>query len=97
MAGFGSGFVTYFMVPPLRNFRDLLRNDAEMYEGFHQGMLDRAFYMLPMNLKRNHISSAHTEDDIDQTLEAAGKVLGARSPCSAPAGRPPSASGTVAG
>ncbi len=91
VAGFGSVFVTYFMEPPLRNYRDLLRNDAELYEGFHQGMLDRAFYMLPLNLKRNHISSAHTEADIDLTLEAAGEVLGALSPLSAPAGRPPSA------
>ena len=76
VSGFGSVFVTYFMDPPLRNFRDLLRNDAEMYEAFHQSMLDRSFYMLPLNLKRNHISAAHTEDDIDRTLEAADEVFG---------------------
>jgi glutamate-1-semialdehyde aminotransferase len=68
-----------------------------MYEGFHQGMLDRAFYMLPLNLKRNHISSAHTEADIDLTLEAASEVLGALSSLSAPAGRPPSASARTTG
>ena len=31
--------------------------------------------MLPMSLKRNHVSGAHTEADIDRTLEAAEKAL----------------------
>jgi glutamate-1-semialdehyde 2,1-aminomutase len=31
--------------------------------------------MLPLALKRNHISAAHTEADIDRTLEAARDVL----------------------
>jgi glutamate-1-semialdehyde 2,1-aminomutase len=72
---FGSVFVTYFMSPPAKSYRDLLRNDDEMYLDFHRGMLDRGFYMLPMSLKRNHISAAHTESDIDRTLEAADEVL----------------------
>ena len=38
-------------------------------------MTDRGFLMLPISLKRNHISGAHTEDDIDRTLEAAEKAL----------------------
>ncbi len=72
---FGSVFVTYFMSPPATSYRDLLRNDDEMYLDFHRGMLERGFYMLPMALKRNHISAAHTESDIDRTLEAADEVL----------------------
>lgn len=72
---FGSVFVTYFMSPPANSYRDLLRNDDEMYLDFHRGMLDRGFYMLPMALKRNHISASHTEGDIDRTLEAADEVL----------------------
>ena len=72
---FGSVFVTYFMSRPATSYRDLLRNDDEMYIDFHRGMLERGFYMLPMALKRNHISAAHTESDIDRTLEAADDVL----------------------
>ncbi|MBM4436684.1 MAG: aspartate aminotransferase family protein [Actinobacteria bacterium] len=74
-SGFGSVFVLYFMEPPARSYTDLLRNDAQMYHGFHRGMLERGFFMLPLNLKRNHISAAHTEADIDRTLEAADDVL----------------------
>ena len=63
------------MSRPAKSYRDLLRNDDEMYIDFHRGMLERGFYMLPMALKRNHISAAHTESDIDRTLEAADDVL----------------------
>jgi glutamate-1-semialdehyde 2,1-aminomutase len=38
-------------------------------------MIDRGVYMLPVNLKRNHVSLAHTDADIDTTLEAAEDVL----------------------
>ena len=74
-SSFGSVFVTYFMQPPARSFTDLLRSDAARYQAFHRGMIDRGFFMLPMNLKRNHISAAHTEEDIDRTLNAAEDVL----------------------
>jgi glutamate-1-semialdehyde 2,1-aminomutase len=72
---FGSVFVLYFTEHEVRSFDDALANDAERYVAFHQGMSDRGFLMLPMNLKRNHISAAHTEADIDRTLEAAEDVL----------------------
>ena len=74
-SSFGSVFVTYFMQPPARSFTDLLRSDAARYQAFHRGMIERGFFMLPMNLKRNHISAAHTEEDIDRTLNAAEDVL----------------------
>ena len=37
--------------------------------------MERGFFLLPMALKRNHISAAHTQNDIDRTLEAAEAVL----------------------
>jgi glutamate-1-semialdehyde 2,1-aminomutase len=38
-------------------------------------MIERGFYMLPMNLKRNHLTGAHTVEDVDRTLDAAEDVL----------------------
>jgi glutamate-1-semialdehyde 2,1-aminomutase len=32
--------------------------------------------MIPTALKRNHVSAAHTDADIDLTLETARQVLG---------------------
>jgi glutamate-1-semialdehyde 2,1-aminomutase len=74
-AGFGSVFVTYFMSPPIASYTDLVRNDAERFVGYRRGMIERGIYMLPVNLKRNHISLSHTAEDVDRTLEASEDVL----------------------
>ncbi len=73
--GLGSVFVTYFLDGPVRSYRDLLRNDDHAYLTFHRRMSERGFLMYPMALKRNHLSLAHTADDVDRTLEVADQVL----------------------
>jgi glutamate-1-semialdehyde 2,1-aminomutase len=73
--GFGSVFLTYFMEGPIESYDDLLRNDHERFVTYRRGMIERGIYMLPVTLKRNHISLSHTGADIDRTLEAADDVL----------------------
>ncbi|TDD96418.1 aspartate aminotransferase family protein [Actinomadura rubrisoli] len=75
VSGFGGVFVLYFASAPTLGYRDLLRNDNAAYLTFHRRMTDAGFLMLPMALKRNHVSGAHTEDDVERTLEAAHDVL----------------------
>ncbi|RGC65280.1 Glutamate-1-semialdehyde 2,1-aminomutase [Micromonospora sp. MW-13] len=71
VAGHGSVFVTYFMPGPApRNYDDLLRNDAGMFIGYRRRMPEHGIFELPLNLKRNHISYAHTDADIDHLVEA---------------------------
>jgi glutamate-1-semialdehyde 2,1-aminomutase len=74
-AGFGGVFALYFTKPPVLGYRDLMRNNDTAYVAFHRGMTERGFLMLPMSLKRNHVSGAHTREEIDRTLEAARDVL----------------------
>lgn len=74
-AGFGSVFTPYFMSGPVERYEDLLRNDTARDVGFRKGMMEHGIFMLPVPIKRNHISAAHTDADIDRTLEAADKVL----------------------
>jgi glutamate-1-semialdehyde 2,1-aminomutase len=71
----GSVFVLYFTPREVRSYDDALTSDPAWYVAFHRGMTERGFLMLPMNLKRNHLTAAHTEDDVDRTLEAAEDVL----------------------
>ncbi|MEM2041664.1 MAG: aspartate aminotransferase family protein [Nitrososphaerota archaeon] len=73
--GFGSVFVTYFMEPPVENYTDLLRNDAKLFVEYRKKMIERGIFMLPLNLKRNHISAAHTEEDVKITLEKSREAL----------------------
>lgn len=75
VTGMGSVFVAYFLEGEISGYRDLMRNDDAAYIEFHRRMTDRGFLMLPMTLKRNHISGAHTAEDIDSTLDAAQEVL----------------------
>lgn len=75
VAGFGSVFVTYFMSGPINSYTDLLRNDVNKFVTYRRKMIEQGIYKLPVNLKRNHISLAHTQADIDRTLETAEAVL----------------------
>lgn len=74
-AGFGSVFTPYFMSGKVERYEDLLANDTARDLAFRQGMCERGIFMLPMPIKRNHISAAHTEADIDRTLETAEIVM----------------------
>lgn len=74
-AGFGSVFTPYFMSGKIERYEDLLANDTARDVAFRQGMCERGIFMLPLPLKRNHISAAHTDADVDRTLETAEAVL----------------------
>jgi glutamate-1-semialdehyde 2,1-aminomutase len=70
--GFGSVFVTYFMPGGApTTYADLLANDAAMFVGYRQRLIhDHGIFEVPLNLKRSHLSYAHTGDDVDALLEA---------------------------
>jgi glutamate-1-semialdehyde 2,1-aminomutase len=70
VTGFGSVWASYFMDGPARSYTDLLRNDADLYVGYRRRMVEHGIFELPANLKRNHISYVHTDDHIDQLIDA---------------------------
>ena len=72
---FGAVWVCYFTDRIVRTYEDALTSDAALYVGFHQGLIDRGFLTVPINLKRNHITAAHTDNDIARTLQAAEDTL----------------------
>lgn len=72
---FGSVFVPYFFTGPVENYTDLLKNDTQADIWFRRSMCELGFFMLPTAIKRNHVSAAHSDADIDRTLEAARQVL----------------------
>lgn len=90
VAGFGSIFVTYFMEGPAETYTDLLANDAERFVEYRRRLMERGIFKMPANLKRAHIGYAHTEDQVDWTLQAVEDVLkemsGGRAP--SPATKP---------
>lgn len=75
VSGYGSVFVPYFMTGAISRYADLLRNNTEADTRFRSEMTRRGIFMLPIALKRNHVSAAHTDADIDRTLNIAEDVL----------------------
>jgi glutamate-1-semialdehyde 2,1-aminomutase len=75
VAQFGSVFVPYFFDGPTERYEDLLANNTQRDVWFRSSMCERGIFMLPTALKRNHISAAHTQADIDRTLETAREIL----------------------
>ena len=75
VTGYGSVFVPYFMTGGVERYQDLLRNNTQADVMFRSEMTRRGIFMLPLAMKRNHISAAHTDADIDRTLNVAEDVL----------------------
>ena len=77
VTGYGSVFVTYFMPATPRTYRDLLANDTDLFVGYRHLLRYHHIFELPLNLKRSHLSYAHTEAHVDQLIEATGHALAA--------------------
>ena len=55
---------------PVRNFEEAKGNDSERFAKLHRAMLERGVYLAPSSFEAGFTSLAHTEADIDATLEA---------------------------
>ncbi len=49
--------------------------DQEAFKRFFHGMLERGHYLAPSAFEAGFVSSAHLDEDLDATIEAAGEVL----------------------
>lgn len=71
----GSMITLFFGERPVRNFQDALRSDTKQFAHFHAGMLARGHYWPPSQFEAAFVSAAHTNEDIDATVDAARSVL----------------------
>lgn len=74
----GSMFTLFFNDgSPLRNFAEVKTADHAKFARFFHGMLERGVYLPPSGYEAAFVSLAHTDEDIERTLEAARSVLAA--------------------
>jgi glutamate-1-semialdehyde 2,1-aminomutase len=85
VGGFGSLFVLCFMDGPLVTYSDVLRNDTALFMRYRRELIARGVFEMPESLGRSHISAAHTQDDVDGSLEVAEAALAAALDAGAPA------------
>jgi glutamate-1-semialdehyde 2,1-aminomutase len=55
----------------------VLRNDTELFMRYRRELVARGIFEMPESLGRSHIGAAHTDDDVDRSLEAAEAALAA--------------------
>lgn len=70
VVGFGSVFQILFTHKEIEDYRDVLTSNREKYEKFQRELMKRHVFIIPKANKRCHISTAHTIDDINMTIEA---------------------------
>ena len=71
----GGMFGMLFTAQPVRNLDDFKRCDDPAFARFFFAMLDQGFYFPPSQSDAAAVSTAHTEADIDATIEAASRAL----------------------
>jgi glutamate-1-semialdehyde 2,1-aminomutase len=68
-------FGMFFTGEPVHNYEDAKKSDTAKFGRFHRGMLEKGIYLAPSQFEAGFTSLAHTDEDIDRTIEAAREVL----------------------
>lgn len=66
----GSMMTLFFSTEPVVDYQSALRADTAQYSSFFQRMLQRGIYLAPSQFEAAFLSTAHTEEDIFQTIDA---------------------------
>ena len=68
-------FCAYFSHRPVHNLGDAMSSNRERFAKFFHGLLERGVYLAPSQFEAGFISTAHAEQDIASTIQAASEVM----------------------
>jgi glutamate-1-semialdehyde 2,1-aminomutase len=68
-------FSVFFSEGPVKNHADARAADHQSFARFFHGMLEEGIYLAPSGYEGWFLGTAHGEDEIDRTLEAARKAV----------------------
>ncbi len=71
----GSMWTSFFTNEPVVDWDTANKCDRQMYGRFFHAMLDEGVYLAPSQFEAAFVSLAHTDEIIEQTLEAARKAI----------------------
>jgi glutamate-1-semialdehyde 2,1-aminomutase len=71
----GSMSCMFFTDADVYDWETAATSDVDMYARYFRGMLDRGFTLAPSQFEAAFVSLAHTDEDIDAAVAAAGEVL----------------------
>jgi len=67
----GSIMSCFFTDKPVRNFADVQSTNIKQFKSFFSEMLEQGIYLAPSAYEAMFVSLAHTQQDIEKTIEAA--------------------------
>jgi glutamate-1-semialdehyde 2,1-aminomutase len=71
----GSMFTWFFTDQPVTDYESAKRSDTARFGRFFRAMLERGIYLAPSQFEAAFVSAAHTEEDIRETIAAAGEAF----------------------
>jgi glutamate-1-semialdehyde 2,1-aminomutase len=71
----GSMFTGFFTAQPVTDYVTAKQSDTRRYARFFHAMLEHGVYLAPSQFEAGFVSLAHTEADIDETLNAAAAAF----------------------
>ncbi|MGB4947102.1 MAG: glutamate-1-semialdehyde 2,1-aminomutase [Candidatus Competibacter denitrificans] len=71
----GGMFGIFFTETPVSRYAQAVACDVERFKAFFHGMLAEGIYLAPSAFEAGFVSSAHTDGDINETLDAARRVF----------------------
>jgi glutamate-1-semialdehyde 2,1-aminomutase len=75
LASVGSMFGMFFTDAPVTTWAEAKTADIERFAAFHSALLDRGVYLAPSQFEAGFVSTAHGDDEIDATIEAAREAF----------------------
>lgn len=71
----GAMFCTFFTSEKVVDFDTACTSDTDQYAQFFRAMLDQGVYLAPSQFEAVFMSTAHSDEDIEYTIEAAKKAF----------------------
>jgi glutamate-1-semialdehyde 2,1-aminomutase len=71
----GSMFCTFFTAQPVTDYASASAADTAKFRRFFHAMLEAGVYLAPSQFEAGFISTAHTAQDIDRTIEASQRAF----------------------
>ena len=72
----GSMWGFFFRAEPVRTFAEAKTSDVERFKRFFHAALDRGVYLAPSAFEAAFLSAAHSDQDIDETLDRLDDAMG---------------------
>lgn len=71
----GSMLCMFFSEEPVDSFQSAVKSDTELYGRYFHEMLKRGIYLAPAQFEAMFVSTAHTAEDLEKTVEAHREAL----------------------